>query len=218
MGLKNTTTPSSMTGTKLSIVGGKFTLRVQEGTDGAESRILTKGPHAGEAVYELKYPAIEGYIVNGGIIDGEYPGVDIEVEDGSESFVISFPLESRYLFELIKRLPNVNITEKVSIELQELSKKSRTGNPLYRLNVIQGGRQLQDFYTEWKKDETGKNVATLLHGMPDAEQTRKGWDFTKQEDFLLGKLEEFFGNSEPTAEKVLKDAGFVEADDDGVPF
>lgn len=199
MGLSNETT-EVITGTKLNIVGGKFTLRVNEGTEGAESRELTKGKNEGKTVWELKYSTLKANLVGGTIADGEYPGVDINLFDtmNGDSYTINFPLDSRYLYDFIKRLPMVDTSKEIDLQIHEGKKKTRTGNPTYNLFVFQDDKPIKDYYVEWKKDAEGKNKATMLHGMPDAEKGIKGWSFEKQEEFLLGKFEEFFNTFTPS--------------------
>ena len=193
MGLNNNTTSGGLS-SKLTIVGGRFVLRGEEGTEGAESRDLTKVKNQGKTVWELKYKSLFGYITSGIITDGEYPGVDIMVEDGGDSYELNFPLDSRYLFDMIKRLPNMDMSKPVNIEVVEGKKKTRTGNPTYKLHLVQDGHQIHDYYIEWKKDSQGNNIHELLHGIPDAVEGRKGWSFEAQEDFLLCKFEEFFSD------------------------
>ena len=229
MGLKDTTTPITGDSTKLSIVGGKFTLRVEEGTKDAIERKLTKGKNEGQTVWELKYPALSGTIINAVIRDNEFGGdAEITMRDykTNDDFTIQFPLESRYLFDLIKRLPNINLNEDVSLEMHEnTKKKTRTGNPVYNLHVVQDSKHLRDFYVEWKKDEQGNNVCHNLHGMPDAVEGRKGWNFDAQEEWLLERMEEWntlLGEPAPlfepeeSVDELLEEEGFVEEEE--IPF
>ena len=200
MGLSNTITPVQGGGHKISIVGGKWTLRVAEGTPGAESRKLTKGKNAGQQVYELKYSAIEGFIQSGRLTENEFIGLEAEVSlaDGRDNYDISLPAESRYLKEFIKRLPNINPAETVRMELVlNPKRKTRTGGDCFNLHVLQNGRMVDDFYTDWKRGADGKPVATLKHGMPEAVKTRTGWDFKAQDEFLFDKFEEFFAVLNP---------------------
>ena len=208
MGLNTHTTNIAGVDSSLSIVGGKFTLRVSEGTDGAVSRKLTKGKNEGMEVWELKYPSISGLFISGAITSGEYPGVDITIGDDLESYTINFPLDSRYLYSFIKALPNVDTSREITIEILEGKRKTRQGNPTYYLRVVQDGKVVPDYYTEWKKDASGKNIPVMLHGMPEAEDTPRGISFMRQENWLLERLKEFLSD-EPVA---------AEPEDDSVPF
>ena len=212
MGLKTEATVVSSNSTKLTIIGDSFRLRVDAGTPDAIARTLTKGKNEGKEIHELHYPAIEGFIVSGVITQSEYPSAEMTLVDGEDSYTLQFPLESRKLFDLIKRLPNINTDRMVEIALVESKKKSKTGNPMYNLQVTQDGKPVYDHYTKWSQDEAGKNVCTCLHGMPEAVHGRKGWSFDDQEEFLLVQFEDQFDT--------LKVAKVFEAeeDDDNVPF
>lgn len=221
MGLDNNTTNNTFQGTSLSIVGGKFTIRVPEGTEGAESRELEKGKNAGTTIWELKYKSLEGLLVHGSIEDNEYIGKTAKVvlEDGPETYQVDLSLESSYLYQLIKHLPNINPIDAVRIELHDFISK-KTGKQKILLNLYQNGNKIKNFFEEWKKDSSGKNVCHCLNGMPPPEETRKGLDWTKQEDFLLGKFEEFFesiGNEDfSDYESDLEEQGIE--DNSEVPF
>lgn len=230
MGLHNNITPNTGGGSKLTIVGGKFTLRVDEGTPGANPRVLTKGKNEGKTVYEMKYPCLSGYIAGGRIVEGEYPGVDIDIIDyaANDSYTISFPLDSRYLFDFIRRLPNIDTSKEVSLELVEGKKKTRTGNPTYNLHVVQFGKQLYDYYTEWKSGADGKPFAEHLHGIPAPTKGVKGWDFRDVEEFLLERFNEFFTDYDAPEDdapvvEVPPSANYTDADapeetDESIPF
>ena len=194
--LSNETTPTTGNNTSLSIIGGKFSLRVDKDTPGAIPRKLTKGKNEGTEVWEMKYSTLIGHIAGGRITSGEFPGVEIDIVDykANDRYTINFPLDSRYLYDLIKRLPNVDTSSEVSLEVVEGKKKTRQGNPTYNLHVVQNGKALYDYYTEWKKDTSGKPVPTLLHGMPEPVHGPKGWSFEAQENWLLERFEELFAD------------------------
>ena len=210
MALSNTTTNVSSFGTTLNIVGGKFTMRVEKGTDGAESRTLTKGKNEGMEVWELKYKALSGFIVGAEITEGQYPSAEIRIADfrANDFYTIRLPLESRYLYTFIKALPNIDTSSEVSLEIVQGKKKTKQGNPTYNLHVVQNGKLVKDYYTEWKKESSGKPICSCINGMPDAEHTVRGWNFQRQEDWLLERFDEFFKSYDPPTQD---DAGTVVA-------
>ena len=194
--LSDKTTNVSSGSTKLTIVGGKWTLRVPEGTPGAIGRELTKGKNEGQTVYEMKYQSLSGCIVSGELVESEVGlNAEIGIADfkANDSYTISLPAESRYLKELIKRPPNIDAKEEVSLELVEHpKKKTKVGGPVYNLHVVQGGKLVADHFTEWKTGEDNKQFPVLLHGMPDAVHTRTGWDFKAQDEFLFNVFDDHF--------------------------
>ena len=198
MGLSNNTT--EQLGTKLSIVGGRFTLRVAENTAGAEPRTLTKGKNEGKEVWEMRYLSLEDVVLVGGkIVESEYPGVDVMLRDNQtdEDVTINLPLESRYLFDFIRHLPNLDEHSPFNVEMHESKKKTKQGDTMYNLRLVQFGTILPDYYVNWSKDEDGKNVATPLHGIPEPKHGIKGWDFRDVEEFLLEQFREFFDTFSP---------------------
>lgn len=199
MGLNNQTTEQM--GTKLSIVGGAFTIRVPEGTAGAEPRKLTKGKNEGKEVWELKYQSLSNvYLAAGTQVDGEYPGADVVFRDADsgDEYTVNFPLDSGYLYQLIRSLPNVDTSKPFNIELHASKKKTKTGTVKHDLRLAQFGKLLGDFYVEWKKDAQGKNVPTPLHGIPEPKQGPRGWDWRDVEDFLLLQFQDFFDDYQPS--------------------
>jgi hypothetical protein len=111
MGLHNKQ-PSNTT--IVTIVGGKFTIRLPEGEQHPEAteRILEKGPNAGTAVLELRYNTLDGKIVGGEMHTSDF-GTDfvLVLEDDGELFKLQIPLESQYFGQVAKRLPNLDITK-----------------------------------------------------------------------------------------------------------
>lgn len=160
--------------TIITIVGGKFTVRLEENDNNpnAETRILEKGPNAGKAVKELKYTNLSGFITGGEIHNGEYgDDLNLLMEDGDIKFKLCIPIESRYFSQVAKRIPNINTDEKIMFGMAIDKEK---GKPF--LYAKQDGPVKFAF----TKDNP--------NGMPEPEKkTVKGkvqWDFTDQENFL----------------------------------
>ncbi len=72
MGLTNT---SNRTSKIVTIVKGKFTIRLPEGADdpNAVERTLEKGANAGKVIKELQYTGIEGLIKSSYVSARSYP-------------------------------------------------------------------------------------------------------------------------------------------------
>ena len=197
MGLGNRQTTTEFLGTSLSIVNGHFRKRVPEGTEGAESRKLSKGKNEGSLVWEMKYKNLDGYIIGGNLdTTSQFKSCIIKMEDEGEQFEISLPLDSGYLSEFIQHLPNIDTTLKVDLQIQP--KKNRPDS--YRLHVLQG-KHIDNYYVKWSKDQEGKAVATHLHGMPEWEKDELTgeYDSSKQRRFLLKKFKEYFEAFEPSS-------------------
>jgi len=216
MALTNNITMTAA-GTSLSVVHGKWTMRVAEGTPGAAPRQLTKGKNEGQTVWEIGYSSVSGHIVHGALVESDLVGLTAELtlkdHKNNEEYKISLSADNRMLKDLIKRLPNIDSTKEVKLEIvKHPTKKTKTGGDVFNLHIIQDGRMIPDFYTKWSK-VNGENKVERLHGLPDGVKTRTGWDFRAQDEFLLEKFEEFFAAIEP-----VDDPNWMPEDDDRVPL
>ena len=110
----------------ITIVGGKWTLRVSEDTAGATARKLTSGPNEGSEVHELYYDHIDGMIVGGEIKYGKF-GTDIciDLDDEGESFTVQIPLQSSYFSVLAKVCPSIDVSKKIFLGLGYDKEKNR---------------------------------------------------------------------------------------------
>jgi len=181
-------------GRKLNVVRGKFALRVEEGAEGAEPRNLTRGDNEGKEVWELLYPTLTGTITSGQVKDLTYgPAPEIDIDCGGESYTVQFGWDDKMFSALVTRLPNIDRGIPVSLSLvPHKTKKTSKGNPVVNLFVTQNGKRVDDYYVKWSKDENKKNIATLLHGLPEVEEFHGVYDFKNRAKFYLGVFEEYF--------------------------
>jgi len=217
MGLGN----SNNSGRKfITIVGGKWTLRVTEDTEGAVARALTNGPNEGTDVHELYFDHLDGMIVGGEIKDGKY-GMDIcfDIDDDGEKFTVQIPLQSAYFGTIAKVSPNIDPTQKIFLGMGFDTEKKK---PF--MYVQQNGETVRAAFTKAEPN-----------GMPEAFKEKvmgkEQWNFQAQEQFLFEKIEEFFERSfgaesgaQAPAKPAPEVAPAVEAEpdlsqfDDDVPF
>lgn len=181
-------------GNYITILGGKFSQRVPEGTLGATQRTNKLG----KVVWEKYYDSFTGKLVNIKTQDGAY-GKNwlFDFKDKDEVYHLQLSYSNSFATALLKMLPNIDLSKemKVSPSVKEVDGKNKSS-----LFVNQDGNTIKHAYT---KDNP--------NGMPDMEQvTVKGvpvWDDTKRLAFLenmvnttiLPKLE---GSKEPQAESV----------------
>lgn len=214
MGLKENTEGN---GTMVSIISGKWTVRVEEGAEGSVARKLTKGPNTGSTVWEKYYPTIEGMLTSLAIRTsefGENAYITMTDPECGDDYTLSIPTESRMLLEFTKRLGGVDPSEPVELTIcKDKEKVTGAGNPVYYLLLKQGGQILKPLYTRAEPN-----------GMPEAKKTRKGWDFSEQEDFLIEVLGNWFAENctlQESANAPDTKGGHVDPsidDDDDVPF
>ena len=216
----NNTTPDI--GNSVSIVGGKFTLRVPEGTPNSVPRKLTKGKNEGSIVHELHWSTLENvHIMSGALVKSEHlSGLNAEIVVKNfltgEEALLSLPSDSRYLKEFIKRIPSIDFNQAVNLELHLGKKKTRTGGDTYYLKIVQNGKAVPSVYEKWSRDENGKPKVELLLGMPDAVEKRDGWDFSAQNEFLWDKFELHFKQYIPPTVDVSE--AHAPAEDDEEPY
>ena len=179
----------------IGIISGKWALGVPEGTEGA----VTRENKNGKVVHELLYSELTGKLCDMLFKKTSFGTVaELYIEDNEgERFKASFSMRDQHLMTLAKIIPNVNLDEEVTLLLMtDKDKTAKRGSPCYALLVKQGGEWVKH---HWKRDN-----------LPQAEETRDGLNFTKQEDFLLDDMEQRF-----EATRELVPAG---ADDDNAPF
>lgn len=207
MGLENTGGNSKF----VTITGGKFTLRLQDGDDNPDAveRVLgEKSPRAGQTIRELQYNKLGGVIVSAEMKDGNY-GVDMvfDIVDGGDAFKLQIPLNSSFFGQITKRLPNVNPAEPIDFFI---GKDAEKGKPF--VWIKQGGATVKMEHTKdnpngmppWgKKMDKGKEVD----------------DPSAQENFLYEVAVKFCASiGGATAPVAPDESGDLVVDEDTVPF
>jgi len=158
-------------GKYITILGGKFCQRVQEGTEGA----VTRKNKMGNTVHEKFYDSFTGKLVDIQVKDGNYGKTwNFSFRDQKEMYTLQLSYSNSFSTAFLKMLPNIDVTKemKVSPSVKEVDGKNRSS-----LFVNQDGAPVKHAYT-----------MAQPNGMPDMEQlTIKGelvWDDTKRVAFL----------------------------------
>lgn len=158
-------------GNFITILGGKFCVRVPEGSPGA----VTRTNKMGKVVHEKFYDNFTGKLIGIKTQDGEYGKSWIfSFKDKEEVYHLQLSYSNSFATQFLKILPNVDLTKemKVSPSVKEVDGKNKSS-----LFVNQDGSAIKHAYTREKPN-----------GMPDMEQvTVKGqlvWDDTKRIAFL----------------------------------
>lgn len=199
MGLSNPTSAGNRN--LVSVVGGKWTMRVPEGTEGSVKRINKNDVE----VNELHFSKADGVMTGMAYKDTSFGRV-VEIplldEDGVES-VISFTTNDQHLMTLCKMLPNIDLNLPVDLILMvDREKTEAKGKECHALLVKQNEEWVHHYY---KKD---------TNGLPQFKKRRDGsWDSSEHDDFLLGVLEDAFSGKMETLEEA-----HPEDDGDSVPF
>ena len=185
MGLTNGTSNNSKI---VTIVKGKFTIRLPEGADepNAVERTLEKGANAGKVVKELQYTGIEGTIERCYVDESEYGANFITelVDDENARFKLQIPLDSQFFGQYAKRMPNIDTTQPLFLGLGYDRERER--NFLY---ARQGENKVGMAYTKENQN-----------GLPEpTKKTVKGkevWDWEEQENFLYEVAMDFAASLE----------------------
>lgn len=168
---------NSSRATFINIIGGKFAVRVKEGTEGAVQRINKNG----DAVYELQYDHFTGYIKDLYVVNTEKVGKQYNIKlttSNGDEYVWTTPYSNPYTKAFLKMLPNVDFTKVVKITPSSKEVEGKRNNTLF---MSQDNNIVKHAYT---KDTPG---------YPELEQLMvKGqltWDDTKQMQFLENVVE-----------------------------
>lgn len=141
---------------------GVFHEKVSEGTEGAVYREyeLKDGTKGGK--WERLYKSVDNVHIKGiRFEDGEYgENILVTLSDGENEVVWAEGTGTNFGSDLMKKLPNVNFAEKMSIAPYSFTTeggKNRRG-----VNIFQNDK-LGDYFTSFVEDEAPKK----LHGFPE---------------------------------------------------
>lgn len=177
MGLSNDVGTGGGGGNFVKIVSGKWALSVAEGTEGAVMRENKNG----KQVWEIQFAKLDGRIEKVEFKDVSFGTVaELYIIDGDgERFKASMTIRDQHLMTFCKILPNIDLDKEMDLILAlDKEKTAKKGKNCYGLIIQQDGEWLKH---HWKRGN-----------LPEAEETRSGLNFTKQEDFLLDELEKAF--------------------------
>lgn len=171
MGLQN-----RQGGKYITILGGKFCISVQEGTKGAVTRVNK----IGRTVHEMFYDSFTAKLINIRTRDGEYgKSWEFDFRDGEEAYTLQLSYSNSYATNLLKILPNVDLTKEMKIQPSQKIEDGKTKSSLF---VSQDGKTLKHAYT---KD--------VPNGLPQMEQVvvkgQNVWDDSKRLAFLEDMIE-----------------------------
>tara|TARA_Y100000401_G_scaffold70781_1_gene56891 strand:+ start:8365 stop:8982 length:618 start_codon:yes stop_codon:yes gene_type:complete len=205
MGLTNT---SNRTSKIVTIVRGKFTIRLPEGVDdpNAVERTLEKGANAGKVIKELQYTGIEG-VIKGAYVDESDFGTNFvtELEDDEGSrFKLQIPVDSQFFGQYAKRIPNIVKDKALFLGLGYDRERER-----HFLYAKQEGNKVSMKFT---KDEPNDMP-------PPVQKTVKGktvWNWEEQENFLYEIAIDFAGSFESAVDKVIETFNAKQTED--IPF
>lgn len=159
-------------GNYITILGGKFCQRVQEGTPGAVERVNK----IGNTVHEKFYDSFTGKLVSIQVRDGNFGKTwNLGFVDRGELYTLQLSYSNSFATQFLKMLPNVDLTKEMKVSP---SVKEEDGKNKSSLFINQDGKALKHAYTMAEPN-----------GLPPMEQkTVKGqkvWDDTERIEFLF---------------------------------
>lgn len=177
---------SESLGKYITIVNGRLTVRVPDGTQGAVQRELTAGKNAGSMVSEMQYKSLSGKIIGleyskKPLGDKSIENVEVKIMDDQE-YILQISWNSSLKNSLLCVLPNVDYSKEVKFVVFP---DKDTSKPV--LLVCQGkNADGKDKLVPWAHTKDKPN------GMPKAKETtvrgETKWDFSLVEEFLYELL------------------------------
>lgn len=128
---------------------GTFRQTVTEDTPGAVRRDWqSKDGKTSGTKWEKIYPAVDGTISGITFYEGEYgKNLVITLDDGDERYVLSIKSDSPYAEDLMKKIPNIAIADKV--KFSPYSFEDEKGKLRRGITVEQNGKKVQSYFYDF---------------------------------------------------------------------
>jgi hypothetical protein len=155
----------------ISIVGGRFCIRVQEGSEGAVSRVNKLG----KTVHEKYYDNFTGKLVGIKTTEGAYGKQWVfSFQDSGEVYNLQLGYTNSFAKNIIKMLPNADLTKEMKIQPQTKEVDGKNKSSVF---INQDGKSLKHAYTKDNQNGLPPMVEITVKGV-------KVWDDTDQMAFL----------------------------------
>jgi len=182
-------------GNYFTILGGKFAIRVQEGTPGSVMRVNK----VGKEVHEMYHDSFTGKLVGIRVKEDRWYGKqwEFDFQDQEQINTLQLSYSNSFSTNILKMLPNVDLSKEMKVQP---SQKMEDGKPKSSLFISQDGVTLKHAYT---KDAP--------NGLPQMVQiTIKGalvWDDSDRLTFLEEMVRRDIIPNLPKAETVVNNTG-----------
>ena len=171
----------------LTIISGKLSQKVQEGTQWAVKREYEVDGNKGEK-WELQYKNLSGFITELSFKQSDYWEMfSVKIEKDWEADLLTMNTNSRYFSDFGRKLKNIDLSKEVCLNPYDFEDnwKQKRG-----LSITQEWNKIEDAYYDWDKKKA-------LNGMPDvSEKERKEFDkddwkifFVKIKKFLKEEIQ-----------------------------
>jgi hypothetical protein len=164
----------------LSVLGGKITKRVPEGTQDAIARTNKMGV----IVHEMHYDFVEGILIDVAYYTHDQYGAQwiFTLQDGAELYRLQASESARALTSLLLALPNCDLKKPIAIhpyDFTDAAGKNRAG-----VSLRQGGKKIEWYFTR----EEPKGLPELKPIVTD--DGKEAFDNSERMQFLRKYVEE----------------------------
>lgn len=158
-------------GKYITILGGKFCVRVDKSAPGAVERINKQG----KTVHEVFYDSFTGKLVNIRKRESQYgPQWEFDFKDGASVYTLQLSFSNSYATNFLKILPNVNLDKEMKVQPSQKIEDGKTKSSLF---ISQDGTTLKHAYTKDKPNGLPQMVQVQVKG-------QLVWDDTARLAFL----------------------------------
>lgn len=172
MGLQN-----REAGNYITILGGKFSQRVDANTPGAVMRVNKLN----KTVYEKYYTEFTGKLVGIKTQDSDAYGKNwiFSFQDRGEIYNLQLSYSNSFATAFLKMLPNIDLTKEMKVQP---SQKEVDGKVKSSLFVSQGGNTIKHAYTMEHPNGLPDMVQIMVKGKPT-------WDDSARLEFLYNMVQ-----------------------------
>lgn len=155
---------------------GDIRIPSEEGAEGAVKREYETTDGKSGVKWEKLASEVYGHITDIRFKDGDF-GVSLNVtlDDGEMPLILSMPAEGNYAIDLLKKLPNVNLTQEVI--LKPYSMKNKKGKLVRGITVKQGETKVASFFSRLVEGTTDKfeNINGFPTNDPEQVMDKSKW-------------------------------------------
>lgn len=174
MALENTK-QSNMTYVNV-LSDGSMRVKVEETTPGAVKRDYETSDGKTGTKYELVYTQLSGLIKGIQFYEGDFGNMlQITIEDGDETFMLSLNTASPFGEDMMKKIPNIDMSKPV--KLTPFSFDDDSGKKRRGLTVTQEGVKVSNFFF----DPTKEGDERIVNGYPKPDFSAKKKGPTKDD-------------------------------------
>ena len=178
-------------GRYITILEGKFCIRVPQGTEGSTARVNKLG----NTVHEKYYDSFTGKLVGIKTQDSSYgKNWMFEFQDGGEVYNLQLSYSNSFAKNILKILPNVDLNKEMKVQPAQ---KVEDGKKKSSLFISQDGVTLKHAYTRENPNGLPPMTQVTVKGVQQ-------WDDTDQVDWLKAMVDQHIVPKLPEKQPVVQ--------------